>query len=297
MQVRWRLRNDSNNSSQRTSALLVGKEVRVGRLTSMFAKSYLYRMETRHPNHPGELSTQASAAETSREGGEINARAEAIRSLKAAGIDFLVGGAYAYATYTGIYRDTKDLDLFPRKRDALGALDVLEKAGWRVERTDEVWLYKAFRGEWFVDFIFSSGNGVAVVDDEWFSHAKRAVVMGEDVLVAPAEEMIWSKGFVCERERYDGADVNHLIRAAGNEMDWSRVMRRFDRHWEVLFSHLLMYRFAYPADRTKVPDWVMTELLSRTVDTLRVGDTERNLCRGLCIIVISGHGNSWWVVR
>ena len=81
-------------------------------------------------------------------------------SLKA-GVPFVVGGAYAYATYTGIYRDTKDLDLFPRKRDAVRALEVLEKDGWRTERTDEVWLYKAFKGEYFVDFIFSSGNGVA----------------------------------------------------------------------------------------------------------------------------------------
>ena len=99
---------------------------------------------------------------------EINARARAIEVLLDAGVPFVVGGAYAYATYTGIYRDTKDLDLFPRKRDALRALEVLEKDGWRTERADEVWLYKAFKGEYFVDFIFSSGNGVAAVDDEWF---------------------------------------------------------------------------------------------------------------------------------
>src|SRR4051794_5934065 len=168
------------------------------------------RMEKRHPNHPGELSTNAKQAEVLRHPDEIGVRARAIEVLQDAGVPFVVGGAYAYAQYTGVYRDTKDLDLFPRKRDALRALEVLGKDGWRTERTDEVWLYKAFKGEYFVDFIFSSGNGVAVVDDEWFEHAKLGEVFGHQCLIAPAEEMIWSKAFVVERERYDGADVNHL---------------------------------------------------------------------------------------
>lgn len=237
-------------------------------------------MEKRHPNHPGELGTDASLAERLRDRGEIHARARAIELLQGAGVPFVVGGAYAYAQYTGIFRDTKDLDLFPRRKDALRALAVLEKDGWRTERTDEVWLYKAFKGEWFVDFIFSSGNGVAVVDDEWFTYAKPAKVFGQECLVAPAEEVIWSKSFVCERERYDGADVNHLIRCAGEQFDWERLLRRFNRYWEVLLSHLMMYRFAYPSDRTTVPDWLMRELIGRTMATVREGDWSEKLCRG-----------------
>jgi len=237
-------------------------------------------MEKRHPNHPGELSTDAGIVERSRDRGEINARARAIEVLSDAGVPFVVGGAYAYATYTGIYRDTKDLDLFPRKRDAIRALEILEKDGWRTERADEVWLYKGFKGEWFVDLIFSSGNGVAVVDDEWFEHAKVGEVFGHECLIAPAEEMIWSKAFVVERERYDGADVNHLIKCAGHRMDWHRLMRRFERHWEVLLSHLMMYRFAYPGERSIIPEWVMIELLSRSVDTVKQGDWSQRICRG-----------------
>jgi hypothetical protein len=252
-------------------------------------------MEKRHPNHPGELSTDAGIAERSRDRGEINARARAIEVLQEAGVPFVVGGAYAYATYTGIYRDTKDLDLFPRKRDALWALEVLEKDGWRTERTDEVWLYKAFKGEWFVDFIFSSGNGVATVDDEWFEHAKLGDVFGHRCMIAPAEEMIWSKGFVVERERYDGADVNHLIKCAGRQMDWHRVLRRFDRHWEVLLSHLMMFRFAYPGERSTVPDWLMIDLLSRTVDSVHEGDWAARMCRGNLIsrVNYTVDNNSW----
>lgn len=237
-------------------------------------------MEKRHPNHPGDLSGEPGQAEKLRHPDEIGARAEAIHVLQEARIPFLVGGAYAYAAYTGIYRDTKDLDLFPLKADAARALEVLERDGWRVERTDETWIYKSFKGEYFVDFIFSSGNGVATVDREWFVHSRKGVVFGHEVQLAPPEEMIWSKAFVLERERYDGADVNHIIRAVGHEMDWERVIRRFDRYWEVLLSHLMLYRFAYPADREQVPDWVLNELLSRSLETVREGNWPERLCRG-----------------
>jgi nucleotidyltransferase DUF2204 len=260
-------------------------------------------MEKRHPNHPGEMGIDASLAERCRTTDEINARGRAIEVLLDAGVPFLVGGAYAYSTYTGIYRDTKDLDLFPRKRDAELALVALEKDGWRTERADEVWIYKAYKGEYFVDFIFSSGNGVAAVDDEWFVHAKTASVFGHHCLVAPAEEMIWSKAFVNERERYDGADINHLILKMGRSMDWERLLRRFDRYWEVLLSHLMMFRFAYPCERDLIPVWLMTELMSRTLDTLKEGNWDERLCRGNLISRVNyavdihhwgyGDGRSW----
>jgi hypothetical protein len=131
-----------------------------------------------------------------------------------------------------------------------------------------------------VDFIFSSGNGVATVDDEWFAHAPRGVVFGQEVSIAPAEEMIWSKAFVLERERFDGADVNHIIRAAGPKMDWKRVLRRFDRHWEVLLAHLQLYHFAYPCERSSVPRWLMVELLSRSLRSVQQGDWAEKMCRG-----------------
>lgn len=238
------------------------------------------RLEKRHPNHPGELGTDRSLAERDRDPEEIGARARALDVLQDAGIPFLVGGAYAYCNYTGIFRDTKDLDLFPRKEDALRALEILERDGWETERRDEVWLYKAYKGEYFVDLIFSSGNGIASVDDEWFENASVGEAFGRTVLLAPPEEMIWSKAFICERERYDGGDINHLLRAVGDQMDWARLLRRFDRYWEVLYSHVMLFRYAYPSDRSNIPDWVMTQFLQRTLYSMREGDWEQRICRG-----------------
>ncbi len=226
---------------------------------------------------PGREAGWAPASQRSRE--EIDARTAALRALDASPVPFLVAGAYAFREYTGIFRDTKDLDLFIRVRDLEPAFAVLEEAGFRTELTDPVWIGKAFRGPWYVDLIFSSGNGIAVVDDAWFEHARPARVMGVDVLLAPPEEMIWSKSFVLERERYDGADVNHLIRACGSELDWTRLLARFDRYWEILFSHLLLFRFAYPGARDDVPEWVVHELVRRTLAAPDEAPPEE-LCRG-----------------
>jgi len=102
---------------------------------------------------------------------------------------------------------------------------VLDQDGWRTGYHPDGWLAKGYKGEYFVDLIFSSGNGVAIVDDAWFEHALPGRVFGQEVQILPAEEMIWSKGFVMERERFDGADVYHLLRAVGAKLDWDRVMR------------------------------------------------------------------------
>ncbi len=219
------------------------------------------------------------AAASQRSSEEIDARAAALRALDASPVPFVVGGAYAFHQYTGIYRDTKDLDLFVRPRDVEPAFRVLEQAGFRTEFTDPVWIGKAFRDPWYVDLIFSSGNGIAVVDDAWFERARPARVMGVEVLLAPPEEMIWSKSFVLERERYDGADVNHLVNSCGKDLDWRRLLARFDRYWEVLFSHLLLFRFAYPGSRDAVPRWVIEELVRRTL-AAPGEELPGELCRG-----------------
>jgi Uncharacterised nucleotidyltransferase len=226
-----------------------------------------------------ETDSGPEAAVQDRHPAELDARADALRALAASGVPHLVAGAYAFFEYTGIFRDTKDLDVFLRERDVEDAFRVLENAGFRTELLDPCWIGKAYRGEYFVDLIFSSGNGIAVVDDLWFEHARPARVMGVDVLLAPPEEMIWSKGFVLERERFDGADVNHLMRAVGEELDWDRLLFRFDRYWEVLLSHVMLFRFAYPGERSKVPDRVLETLLGRVRDGIGT-DHPRALCRG-----------------
>src|SRR5262245_10259706 len=74
-------------------------------------------------------------------------------------------------------------------------------------------------------------------------------------------ELIWSKSFVMERERFDGADVNHLLRQAARELDWNRLLSRFGSDWRVLLGHLVLFGYVYPDARSWIPDWVVSRLL------------------------------------
>ena len=191
-----------------------------------------------------------------------------LSELRHEGIPFAVGGAYAQRFHTGIVRQTKDLDLFLKRQDLERALNLLNTAGYRTEVTHPHWLGKVYAahdvsGDDFVDIIFSSGNGVAVVDDALFEHAYEGVLRGVPVLWCPVEEMIWSKAYVMERERYDGADVAHLLHVCGKRIDWERLLARFGSHWRLLFGHLVLFGFIYPVDRQSIPAWVMLELSRR----------------------------------
>jgi hypothetical protein len=203
-----------------------------------------------------------------------------MQTLHEAGVPFLLGGAYALAQYTGIVRHTNDLDVFVRRADVMRALDAFAAAGFHTELTFAHWLGKAFFGQDFVDVIFGSGNGVAKVDDAWFAHARPARFLDADVLRCPPEEMIWSKAFVTERERYDGADIHHLIRACGRDLDWPRLLQHFGLYWRVLLSHRVLFGFVYPAERVAVPAWLMDELIGRLQRETATAPPQRHVCQG-----------------
>jgi hypothetical protein len=186
-----------------------------------------------------------------------------LQQLEASGIPFLVGGALAFSHYSHVPRNTKDMDIFVKAPDCPRILELFAQAGYRTELTFTHWLGKVWQDGFFMDVIFASGNGVARVDDLWFDHATRANVLGVVTRVMPVEEMIWSKAFVQERERFDGADVIHLLRETGPSLDWPRLLMRFGDNWRVLLSHLILFGFVYPDKRESVPAWVMDELIRR----------------------------------
>jgi hypothetical protein len=183
--------------------------------------------------------------------------------LEQAGITFLVGGAYAFAHYTGIVRHTKDFDLFILPGDFDPALAALSAAGYAVERNFPHWLGKVYSDGSYVDLIFGSGNGLTPVDESWFTHARQGEAIGMQVRLCPIEEMIWSKAFIMERERFDGADVAHLLHCCAERLDWQRLLDRFGDHWRVLLSHLILFGYIYPADASRLPREVLQTLIER----------------------------------
>lgn len=201
-----------------------------------------------------------------------------LESLLASKVPFVVGGAFALKHYAGLRRGTKDLDVFLRERDVLTASASIAESGALIEHTFPHWLTKAFSGEHFVDLIFNSANGLCPVDDDWFASAPKIELFDVPVRLCPIEEVLWTKSFVMERERFDGADVCHLIAAQGEHIDWKRLLTRFGENFRVLYAHLLVFGFVYPRERAKVPSWVMEELADRLHrDT---GAEDVPICRG-----------------
>ncbi|MGC4121155.1 MAG: hypothetical protein QM765_42575 [Myxococcales bacterium] len=216
---------------------------------------------------------------------QMAARRQALEALSADRVPYVVAGAYAMREYTGIYRDTKDLDLFCKRSDCDRVLASLARVGFRVERTDPLWLAKGFAADGeFVDVIFSSGNGVAEVDDGWFARARQGTVLGMRAPLAPPEDIIWSKAYVMERERYDGADVQHIVRACAPTLDWAYLLERLRAHPEVLLAHLLLFRFSFPGDAAKVPEWVLDTL----TDAVRLPPpvSYERVCRGTLLSAV-----------
>ena len=205
---------------------------------------------------------------------------QALELLNRGAVPYLVGGTYAFHYYAGIARATKDFDIFIRAQDLQRVLDVLVRCGFKTEVAFTHWLAKAFNGDRFIDIIYSSGNGIVQVDDEWFAHAVDKEVLGVPVKLCPAEEMIWSKSLIMERERYDGADVAHLLRHCSGLLNWERLLRRFGPHWRVLLSHLVLFGFIYPGERALVPSSVMRELMNRLLDELDVPTRDSKVCQG-----------------
>jgi len=195
-------------------------------------------------------------------------------------VPFLVGGSHAFLNYTGIVRETKDFDLFVTREDLERALAALREAGYHTEITFPHWLAKALQGGDTVDLVFSSGNGICRVDESWFTHAVEADVLGMPVKIAPVEELLWQKAFIMERERFDGADIAHILLACAETLHWDRLLERFDPYWPLLLSHLVLFGFIYPSERHRVPNEVMAELIARLqADTAAPTNGER-VCRG-----------------
>src|SRR5262249_31394295 len=142
------------------------------------------------------------------------------------------------------------------------------------------WLGKAFHGDDFVDLIYSSGNGIARVDELWFGHAVEDEVLGVPAKLAPAEEILWAKAFIMERERFDGADIAHLLLHRARELDWDRLLVRFGLHWRVLLTPLLLFGYIYPGQRDLLPSSVVDGLLARLAREGPAPPDEERLCRG-----------------
>jgi len=206
---------------------------------------------------------------------------ETLVTLSETGVDFLLGGGFAVCHYTGLRRDTKDMDIFLRGKDCPKVLKYFAEKGFETELTDVRWLAKIKKDKYYTDLIFDSVHGICTVDDQWFVHAMKGKFCQMETKIVPVEELIWCKSYVWNRERFDGADINHLILKQGKTLDWERLMLRMDAHWQILFAEVLMFQFIYPSEFQQiVPRWLFDELILRAQDQWILPPAVEKVCRG-----------------
>src|SRR5687767_10115178 len=97
---------------------------------------------------------------------------DAITAVRKLNVPFVLGGAFGLATYTGRWRNTKDMDFFVRPSDKDRVVEALLKIGFQDYYPqlayDRGWIYRAVRDDILVDVIWGTPNRLTEVDDDWF---------------------------------------------------------------------------------------------------------------------------------
>jgi predicted nucleotidyltransferase len=206
---------------------------------------------------------------------------EALELLNESGIHFMMGGGVALHSYTGITRDMKDLDIFCKPSEYSKILKLFAEKGYETELTDVRWLAKVFKADFYIDIIFDTVNNICTVDDSWYEFATDGEFAGVPVKIIPAEELIWCKIYVQNRERYDGSDINHVLIKYGTKLNWKRILFRLDPHWHLLLAQILIFQFVYPADYHEIiPQWLFDELMERAKEQYDIPSAKEKVCRG-----------------
>jgi hypothetical protein len=149
--------------------------------------------------------------------------AEAVKALDRAKLPYLLVGGLA-SSLLGRPRCSTDVDLLVRPADAPAALAALEEDGFRTERTNPHWLYKAFHRDVLVDLLFQA-SGAIYVDDEMLRRSTLRSYREVPVRVVPAEDLIVMKAIVHDEEtpRHWG---DALSVVAAGELDWDYLLWR-----------------------------------------------------------------------
>jgi hypothetical protein len=186
-------------------------------------------------------------------------------ALERAGIAYALMGGVVSAVQ-GRERYTRDVDVFVESQQAAAALEALSAAGFRTERTDPSWLYKAFWEDVLVDVIFVSKGGVRF-DEEARRHRRSIVVRGRAVPALGPEDMLIIKALATAehvpRHWYDCLGI-----LSTSELDWAYLVRRARPHARRVTS-LLLYALS---EGIRLPSEPVRQLCEAAL--AGVGETE-----------------------
>jgi hypothetical protein len=176
------------------------------------------------------------------------------------GVESLLGGAMALATYTQHWRNTKDVDVIVRPTDRQRAVDAIRAAGfgdyYSHEAYDRSWIFRGHRDDVIFDIIWELPNHRVVIDDAWFERAWQVRLRNNTYAAVPPEELIRIKLYVMQRERCDWVDVLNVLAGACGRVDWTWLVRRMGRDLPLLHAGLAIFNWMSPDRARALPAWL-----------------------------------------
>jgi hypothetical protein len=162
---------------------------------------------------------------------------ESVGSLTAREVPYAAMGGIA-SSVLGRDRWTHDIDLFVAPADATRALEVLAEAGFRTQRTNEHWLFKAMKHGVLVDVLFKA-KGELTFDPEMQQRVRTGDFKGQTLRVLAPEDLLVIKAIVHDEDTpRHWHDALGLIAAGG--LDWDYLLHRA-LHGPRRVLSLLMY--------------------------------------------------------
>lgn len=146
----------------------------------------------------------------------------AASALKAHGPPFALAGSYALWAYGGP-EPVHDVDFVVAEPDADAAAATLQRAGFRIDRTPEDWLFKACAGDVVVDVLHRL-NGVPV-DAQTIATGELRDVAALRMPVLTPTQVVTEKLCSLTEHHCDFAALLPGVRAVREQVDWDRVRK------------------------------------------------------------------------
>jgi hypothetical protein len=187
-----------------------------------------------------------------------------IADCYAAGLRFAIGGGLAIGVYTGVWRDTKDIDFYVLPQDRAALQEILTRNGlvdyYDQLPYDRAWIYRSIQDKVIVDVIWAMANHSCNVDERWILDGPEVTIRGVQIRIVPPEEMIWAKLYVLQRDRCDWPDVLNILYTQHENLDWERLLDRLGEDAALLHGALLIFRWMCPAQAEALPSWLWSGL-------------------------------------
>jgi hypothetical protein len=152
--------------------------------------------------------------------------ADCVRVIGESGIPHAFMGGLASTIY-GRERHTHDLDLFVRPADAERTLEVLAAAGYRTEKSNPDWIYKAEKRGLLVDVIYRGTDG-AEFDEDMERHLRRVEFAGVVLPIVSPEDLVTLK-LAAFREDTARQWYDCLALLEAQAIDWEYLCARARR--------------------------------------------------------------------